>query len=45
MEAEIQQRLCLMLNRDEFKYVQKQTMDIDNETGELILKPYLKSHE
>jgi hypothetical protein len=40
MKKETQQQLCLMLNRDEFKHVQKQTTDIDNETGELILKPY-----
>jgi hypothetical protein len=28
-----------MLNPNEFKHVQKQITDIDNETGELILKP------
>ncbi len=45
MKQEMQQRLCLMLNQGEFKHVQKQTTEIDNETGELILKPYLKLYE
>lgn len=39
MKPETQQRLRLMLNQNEFKHVQKQITDIDNETGELILKP------
>lgn len=45
MKPETKLQLCLMLNRDEFKHVQKQLTDIDNETGELILKPYLEPHE
>jgi hypothetical protein len=39
MKPEDQQRLRIMLNKPEFKDVQKQIADIDNETGELILKP------
>ena len=39
MKPEVKQRLDKMLNQDEFKHVQKQTTFIDNETGELILKP------
>jgi len=39
MKQEDQRRLRLMLNQNEFKHVQKQITAIDNETGELILKP------
>lgn len=39
IKQEDQQRLHLMLNQDEFRHVQKQVTAIDNETGELILKP------
>ncbi len=39
MKPEDQQRIHIMLNHDGFKHVQKQIADIDNETGELILKP------
>jgi hypothetical protein len=45
MNQEDQQRLRLMLNQNEFKNVQKQTTDIDNETGGLILKQYPKPDE
>lgn len=45
MKQEVQQRLCFMLNQNGFKHVQTQATTIDNETGELILKPYLKPHE
>ena len=38
MKPKAQQRLSLMLNQNQFKHVQKQVTDIDNETGELILK-------
>ena len=39
MKPEDQQRLRLMLDKNEFKRVRKEIADIDNETGELILKP------
>lgn len=39
MKAEDQQRLRLMLDTNEFERVRKEIADIDNKTGELILKP------
>jgi hypothetical protein len=37
------QRLRRLLNQDQFKHVQKETTFIDNETGELKLKPLPES--
>ena len=39
MNSEVQKRLRIMLDKDAFKDVQRQTTDIDSKTGELILKP------
>ena len=38
MEPEPKQRLCRMLDREEFKHVQKQVTDIDPRTGEMLLR-------
>ena len=38
MEPEVNERLCRMLDREEFKHVEKQVTDIDPRTGEIVLR-------
>jgi hypothetical protein len=38
MAPELKQRLCRMLDREEFKHVQKQMTGIDARTGEMVLR-------
>ena len=37
VEPELKQRLCRMLDQEEFKHVQKQVTDIDPRTGEMVV--------
>jgi len=38
MAPEVRQRLCHMLDRSEFRHVQRQVSDIDPRTGEMVLR-------